>query len=143
MSRHYKNLALREKPETSRAGMSWDESEDQELLSRIRDGQDLNQIAADHKRTAVAVQSRVLKFAIRWLDRDNMDINEVCDQLHLTPDQITTFRENRNNVNNNNTNQNRGNNRVPDDKYFKILLEIRDLLQVLVNGGNKESTESQ
>lgn len=130
MSRHYKNLALREKPETSRAGMAWDETEDQELLARIRDGQDVNQIANDHKRTAVAVQSRILKFAIRWIDRDNMDISEVCDQLRITPDDITTFRQNRNN-----TNQNKGNqtNRFNDEEYLKILVEIRDLLQVIAN----------
>jgi hypothetical protein len=132
MSRHYKNLALREKPETSRAGMSWDETEDQELLSRIRDGQDLNQIAIDHKRTAVAVQSRILKFAIRWIDRDNMDINEVCDQLHITPEDITTFRQNRNNTN---QNQNRGNQtpRFQEEDFLKLLVEIRDLLQVIAN----------
>lgn len=132
MSRHYKNLALREKPETSRAGMSWDEAEDQDLLARIREGQDINQISIDHKRTVVAVQSRILKFAIRWIDRDNMDVNEVCNQLHITPEDISKFRENRNNVNN----QNRGgqnNNRFSDEKYFNLLVEIRDLLQTIAN----------
>ena len=136
MSRHYKNLALREKPETSRAGMSWDESEDNELLSRIREGQDVNQIAVEHKRTAVAVQSRILKFAIRWIDRDQMDIKDVCNQLHLTPEQISTFRENRNNVNNQNQNQNRGSNnnfRFQEEKFLNLLVEIRDLLQTIAN----------
>lgn len=125
MSLHYKNLALRENPQTSRAGVQWDESEDKDLMSRVRDNISLNDIALEHKRTPVAVKSRILKLALNMIEKDGMNIDEVSESIHLSSDEILKFKERRINVRQNNNKFN------DDNESVKLLKEIRDYLKII------------
>ena len=127
MSLHYKNLALRENPQTSRAGVQWDESEDKDLMSHVKEGIPLNEIALEHKRTPVAVKSRVMKLALNMVEKDGLHIDEVSEMVHMSPDEILKFKERRNN------NFRQNNNKLSDDngESIKVLKEIRDYLKII------------
>lgn len=130
MSLHYKNLALRENPQTSRAGVQWDESEDKDLMSHVKEGIPLNEIALEHKRTPVAVKSRIMKLALNMVEKDGLHIDEVSEMVHMSSDDILKFKERRNN----NFRQNNNNNKLNDEnsnESIKILKEIRDYLQII------------
>ena len=69
----YKSMQkLREQPETARTGIRWEDEENQELMKRINEGMNLEDIAKTHQRTITAVKSRVMSNALNIMKENKM-----------------------------------------------------------------------
>ena len=89
MARFQENMKkLRENPDTSRAGLKWDDSEDENVLNKLKSGMSVDDIARNLKRTANIVMN-----AVKQIDEDNQDKAKVMKELKVTEEDIKEYKE--------------------------------------------------
>ena len=94
MVRFQENMKkLRENPDTSRAGLKWDDSEDENVLSKLKSGMSVDDIAKVLKRTANSIKTRIVMNAVKQIDEDNVDKTKVMKELNITDADITEYKE--------------------------------------------------
>ena len=94
MVRFQENMKkLRENPDTSRAGLKWDDSEDENVLSKLKSGMSVDDIAKVLKRTANSIKTRIVMNAVKQIDEDNVDKTKVMKELKITDADITEYKE--------------------------------------------------
>ena len=104
---------LRKNPETSRAGLKWDEGEDDKMIAKLKDGLILDDIAKELNRTPGSIKTRIIMNAIKKIDEDGDDPKTIASEYKITLTEIKEFREKKiqrdektitfnNNTNNNN-----------------------------------------
>ena len=72
MVRFQENMKkLCENPDTSRAGLKWDDSEDENVLSKLKSGMTVDDIAKALKRTANSIKTRIIMNAVKQIDEEN------------------------------------------------------------------------
>jgi hypothetical protein len=79
-------IALRDNPETARAGNKWSKEEDDQLLLEIKDNT-IQDIALLHKRTICAIKANLIKIA-KVLFKNNVPIEDIKSQLKLNDGDI-------------------------------------------------------
>ena len=82
---------MRENPETSRAGMRWNDDEDKFLMSNVRRGVDLETIAKHHCRSVKSIRCRLIVKA-EELIRGGMAIEEASECVRIPVESILDFR---------------------------------------------------
>ena len=65
----------------------WDDKEEQQLLSEIKDNYNIDLIAKIHNRTISAIKSRIDKIALT-LYKKNYDIESICKITKLEKDRL-------------------------------------------------------
>lgn len=94
MVRFQENMKkLRENPDTSRAGLKWDDSEDENVLNKLKSGMSVDDIAKALKRTANSIKTRIIMNAVKQIDEDKKDKNQVMKELKITEADITEYKE--------------------------------------------------
>jgi hypothetical protein len=83
----------RENPETSRAGLKWDDDEENQLLSLVSSGESLADIAKTLQRTEGSIKTRLIVYAISKMENDNLSISQVCEMVNLAPEDITDYQQ--------------------------------------------------
>jgi hypothetical protein len=81
----------RQNPETSRAGLKWDDVEDNQMLSLLSSGKSLADIAKTLQRTEGSIRTRLIIYAIGKMEKDNLSIEQVSEMVHLTPEDINEY----------------------------------------------------
>lgn len=133
---------FRENPETERAGLKWTSDEDEELLDKMNKNISLEDIAKQHKRTVTGIKYRIIQHGIIMMENENISINDVSKKINIPVEEIQQFQQKQadkkktkqekksNNTDNTDNNSESDNN---NKKYMDILIEIRNLLQILVD----------
>ncbi len=94
MARFQENMKkLRENPDTSRAGLKWDDSEDENVLSKLKSGMSVDDIARNLKRTANSIKTRIVMNAVKQIDEDKQDKAKVMKELKVTEEDIKDYKE--------------------------------------------------
>ena len=144
MVRFQENMKkLRENPDTSRAGLKWDDSEDENVLSKLKSGMSIDDIAKVLKRTANSIKTRIVMNAVKQIDEENIDKNKVMKELKITDADITEYKdkkqqrdEQQKNFINSMINKNIYNPTIRDN--YQLLKEILNRLNVIEEKLNKE-----
>lgn len=84
---------LRENPDTSRAGLKWDDSEDENVLSKLKSGMTVDDIAKALKRTANSIKTRIIMNAVKQIDEENKNKDQVMKELKITEADIKEYKE--------------------------------------------------
>ena len=94
MVRFQENMKkLRENPDTSRAGLKWDDSEDENVLSKLKSGMTVDDIAKALKRTANSIKTRIIMNAVNQIDEENKNKDQVMKELKITEADIKEYTE--------------------------------------------------
>lgn len=94
MARFQENMKkLRENPDTSRAGLKWDDSEDENVLNKLKSGMSVDDIARNLKRTANSIKTRIVMNAVKQIDEDKQDKSKVMKELKVTEEDIKEYKE--------------------------------------------------
>jgi|TARA_B100000497_G_C7658940_1_gene396741 repressor of nif and glnA expression len=144
MVRFQENMKkLRENPDTSRAGLKWDDSEDENVLSKLKSGMSIDDIAKVLKRTANSIKTRIVMNAVKQIDEENIDKNKVMKELKITDADITEYKDKKQqrddqqkNFINSMINKNIYNPTIRDN--YQLLKEILNRLNVIEEKLNKE-----
>ena len=83
----------RENVETSRAGLKWEQDEDNQLLSMISSGTSLSDIAKTLQRTEGSIKTRLILYAINKMEKENMSLEQVAQLVKLSSADITEYQE--------------------------------------------------
>ena len=94
MVRFQENMKkLRENPDTSRAGLKWDDSEDENVLSKLKSGMTVDDIAKALKRTANSIKTRIIMNAVKQIDEENKNKDQVMKELKITEADLNEYKE--------------------------------------------------
>jgi len=94
MVRFQENMKkLRENPDTSRAGLKWDDSEDENVLSKLKSGMSVDDIAKVLKRTSNSIKTRIVMNAVKQIDEEQVDKTKVMKELKITDADITEYKD--------------------------------------------------
>lgn len=81
----------RQNPETSRAGLKWDDNEDNQMLSMLSSGKSLTDIAKSLQRTEGSIRTRLIVYAIGKMEKENLSLEQVSEMVYLTPEDINEY----------------------------------------------------
>ena len=84
---------LRENPDTSRAGLKWDDSEDENVLSKLKGGMSVDDIAKNLKRTANSIKTRIIMNAVTQIEEDNTKKEKILKELNVSEADITEYKD--------------------------------------------------
>jgi hypothetical protein len=84
---------LRENPDTSRAGLKWDDSEDENVLSKLKSGMTVDDIAKALKRTTNSIKTRIIMNAVKQIDEESKNKDQVLKELKITEADIKEYTE--------------------------------------------------
>ena len=83
----------RQNAETSRAGLKWEQDEDDRLLKMLREGVSLSEIAKSLQRTEGSIKTRLTVYAINKMEKENMSLEQVAELVSLTEKDIIDYQE--------------------------------------------------
>jgi hypothetical protein len=84
---------LKEQPETARTGIRWEDEENQELMKRINEGMNLEDIAKTHQRTITAVKSHVMSNALNIMKEKEISFDEVSKLVNISVDDLENYKQ--------------------------------------------------
>lgn len=80
-------------PETSRAGLKWEEAEDDQLLTLVSEGTSPADIAKTLQRTEGSIKTRLIVYALNKMEKDNLSLQQVAELVSLSEKDITDYQE--------------------------------------------------
>ncbi len=83
----------RQNPETSRAGLKWDNDEDTTMLSMVSEGESHEQIAKTLQRTEGSIRTRLIMYALNKMEKENLSLDQVSEMVHISKDDILQYQE--------------------------------------------------
>jgi|TARA_B110000093_G_scaffold98905_2_gene106437 uncharacterized protein (DUF433 family) len=84
---------LRENPDTSRAGLKWDDSEDENVLNKLKGGMSVDDIAKNLKRTANSIKTRIIMNAVTQIEEDSTKKEKILKELNVSEADITEYKD--------------------------------------------------
>tara|TARA_B110000046_G_scaffold4511_1_gene4853 strand:- start:100 stop:543 length:444 start_codon:yes stop_codon:yes gene_type:complete len=84
---------LRENPDTSRAGLKWDDSEDENVLNKLKGGMSVDDIAKNLKRTANSIKTRIIMNAVTQIEEDSTKKEQILKELNVSEADITEYKD--------------------------------------------------
>jgi hypothetical protein len=83
----------RQNTETSRAGLKWEQDEDDSLLKMLQEGVSLADIAKSLQRTEGSIKTRLTVYAINKMEKENISLQQVSELIGLTEKDILDYQE--------------------------------------------------
>lgn len=80
-------------PETSRAGMKWEQDEEEQLLRMVDQGVERAEIASTLKRSEGSIKTRLVIYAINKMDNQNMTVDDASKSVRISPEDVTEYLE--------------------------------------------------
>ena len=94
MVRFQENMKkMRENPETSRAGLKWDDAEDEKVLEKLMKNVSIDDIAKELKRTPNSIQTRKVMYAIKQIEQEKKDRKTVMTELNVSEEDMKEHKE--------------------------------------------------
>lgn len=84
---------LRENPDTSRAGLKWDDSEDENVINKLKGGMSVDDIAKNLKRTANSIKTRIIMNAVTQIEEDSTKKEQILKELNVSEADITEYKD--------------------------------------------------
>lgn len=81
----------RQNPETSRAGLPWDLTDDDTLMENVSNGVSLDQIAKLLKRSEGSIKTRLITTAINKMLKEEMSIEDASAYVNLPSSDIEEY----------------------------------------------------
>ena len=116
----YHILNLKKEPETSRIGEKWTDEEENKLIALIASGKSIKEVAREHQRTIKGIESRKRHIAVNMLN--SKSVEEICNLLQITEEDIKVYQSRRVKNQEINTNQ---------ENIIEILNDIRRRLEII------------
>lgn len=136
MVRFQENMKkLRENPDTSRAGLKWDDSEDENVLSKLKSGMTVDDIAKALKRTTNSIKTRIIMNAIKQIDEEHINRDKVMKELKITEADIKEYTEKK--QQRDEQQQNFVNSMITKNIYNPTIRDNYQLLKEILNRLNK------
>ncbi len=88
MNMYERIQAMKEKPETTRAGEKWSLAEDEQIMHAIKGGMGINDIAKKHQRTYSSIKARLIHNASLLIDKGSMSLCEAAKMIHVSEDEL-------------------------------------------------------
>jgi hypothetical protein len=86
----------RENPETSRAGLKWDQDEDDALIDKINEGASYADIAKQLQRTEGSIKTRLIIRALNLVEEDHsITIEEAVGKYKISVQDIQLYQANK------------------------------------------------
>lgn len=86
----------RENPETSRAGLKWEQDEDDALVDKINQGISFSEIAKQLQRTEGSIKTRLIIRALNLVDDDHsITLEEAANRYKITTQDIQLYQANK------------------------------------------------
>lgn len=86
----------RENPETSRAGLKWEQDEDDALVDKINQGITFGEIAKQLQRTEGSIKTRLIIRALNLVDEDHsITLEEAAGRYKITTQDIQLYQANK------------------------------------------------
>lgn len=79
--------------ETSRAGLKWEQYEDDQLMKMISDGVTHTDIAKTLSRSEGSIKTRLILFGINKMEKDGDTAQEAASYVNLTEKDLTEYLE--------------------------------------------------
>jgi hypothetical protein len=83
----------RQNAETSRAGLKWEQAEDDQLLSMVLQDTSVADIAKTLQRTEGSIKTRLIMYAVNKMEKENMSLQQVAQLVKLNESDITDYQE--------------------------------------------------
>jgi hypothetical protein len=83
----------RQNEETARAGLSWEDGEEDKLVNMILKGDDYTNVARDLKRTEGSVKNRLYSIICRQIDLGDETYLSAYDKFKVSTEELEDFRE--------------------------------------------------
>lgn len=83
----------RENPETKRAGLKWDDEEDQKVLSMIKEGKSMEDIAKELFRSPASIKTRVVILTLNEIKKNPENPESLMKQYGITVEDIQKYSE--------------------------------------------------
>jgi hypothetical protein len=83
----------RQNEETARAGLSWEDGEEDTLMSMILKGDTYADVARDLKRTEGSIKNRLYSIICRQIDVGDETYLSAFDKYNVSTDELEDFRE--------------------------------------------------
>lgn len=74
----------RQNPDTARAGIKWDDSDDNILLQKLEEDVALDEIARILRRTEGSVKTRLIIYGLNKMENDKMSLDEVSQLIKVS-----------------------------------------------------------
>ena len=86
----------RENPETSRAGLKWEQDEDDALIDKINEGTSYADIAKQLQRTEGSIKTRLIIRALNLVEEDHsITIEDAAGKYKITVQDIQLYQANK------------------------------------------------
>jgi hypothetical protein len=86
----------RENPETSRAGLKWEQDEDNTLVDKINDGISYGEIAKQLQRTEGSIKTRLIIRALNLVEEDHsITLEDAAGRYKITVQDIQLYQANK------------------------------------------------
>ena len=86
----------RENPETSRAGLKWEQDEDDALVDKINEGISYGEIAKQLQRTEGSIKTRLIIKALSLVDEDHsITLEDAAARYKITTQDIQLYQANK------------------------------------------------
>jgi predicted DNA binding CopG/RHH family protein len=82
----------RQNAETARAGLTWENDEEDRLLDMLLNGKSFQEAAKDLQRTEGSIRTRVYSIYLNKIDNGEETFQSVYDKLRITSDELEEFR---------------------------------------------------
>lgn len=119
----------RKNPETSRAGLKWEQDEDNTLLDKLKDDVSIEDIAKELQRTVRSIKTRLIIKALTDMRKNSSTIEEASVKYKITVDDINNYISSKKNRTYPNKQQSYNTNAIVTlSSIYSLLLEIKDKL---------------
>lgn len=141
MSFHTRLNAPKEHPATVRAGVKWNDEENEELMKEVMDGMNLNDVANKHQRTFTAVKYRVMANAMIMMKDRDLTIQDVSKLVHISVEDLEHHKQKQEQkettpkIKKTETKKS-SNDSISHQDFMSILTEIRDYLKIIAEKTN-------
>ena len=81
----------RQNPETSRAGLKWEASEDKILMEKVASDTPIEEIAKIIQRTEGSIKTRLITYAISKIDNENVSLEDAAELVRVSSEDILEY----------------------------------------------------
>lgn len=123
-------------------GKKWTIEEDEKLLNSIKNNKTFVEIANEHERTTRAIECRVCLHAVKYMEKENKNIQEATSEFKLGEKALEQYIDYKNNKDGKkNSKSSNSMNQEQFDTIVNLLTEIKDMLKEQQNQETVEAVE--
>jgi hypothetical protein len=122
----------RQTPETSRVGLKWDQDDIDKLLNMVKDKTSIEEMANVLQRTSGSVKTRLVLFALKKMQTDNLTIEDAASMYNIGSEDISDYNTKKAEREEKRNNKSPKKSKiVTNNQIYELLLKIHTKMQML------------